>query len=130
MKNSGDPYTQFSLLSYRPAYFKLDAELYIHADHIADSVIEAARLALREKFSFDARAFNQAVHLSAVISTLQKVEGVIAVDVNHLYRSDAGPVDPPPRVLMPRISTPGDQIAGAELLTLDPAPLDRVRVKS
>lgn len=130
LKNSGDPYTQFSLLSYRPAYFKLDAELYIHADHIADSVIEAARLALREKFSFDARAFNQAVHLSAVISTLQKVEGVIAVDVNHLYRSDAGPVDPPPRVLMPRISTPGDQIAGAELLTLDPAPLDRVRVKS
>ncbi len=130
LKNSGDPYAQFSLLSYRPAYFKLDAELYIHSDYIADFVVEAARLALREKFSFDARAFNQAVHLSEVISTLQKVEGVTAVDVNHLYRSDEGPVDPPPGSLMPGVSTSGDQIAGAELLTLDPAPLDQIRVKS
>jgi hypothetical protein len=130
LKNSGDPYARFSLLSYRPAYFKLDAELYIHSDYKGDIVVEAARLALREKFSFDARAFNQAVHLSEVISTLQKVKGVTAVDVNHLYRSDAGPVDPPPGSLMPGISTSGDQFKGAELLTLDPAPLDQIRVKS
>ena len=130
LKNSGDPYAQFSLLSYRPAYFKLDAELYIHSDYIGDIVVEAARLALREKFSFDARAFNQQVYLSEVISTLQNVEGVTAVDVNHLYRSDAAPVDPPPGSLMPVISTSSDQVEGAELLTLDMAPLDQIRVKS
>ena len=130
LKSSGDPYAQFSLLSYRPAFFRLDAELYIHSDYTGDIVVEAARLALREKFSFDARAFNQPVHLSEVISTLQKVEGVTAVDVNHLYRSDAAPVDPPPGSLMPVISTSGDQIEGAELLILDPAPLDQIRVKS
>lgn len=130
LKNAGDPYVRFSLLSYRPAYFKLDAELYVHSDYQVDKVIEAARVALREDFSFDARAFNQAVHLSEVISTLQNVEGVTAVDVNHLYRSDAGPIDPPPGSLMPNISTSGDQMMGAELLTLDPAPLDQIRVKS
>lgn len=130
LKNSGDPYAQFSLLSYRPAYFKLDAELYIHSDYIANLVLEAARLALREKFSFDAREFNQPVHLSEVISILQKVEGVTAVDVNYLHRSDGLPVDPPPRSLMPNVSSSSDQIVGAELLTLDPAPLDQIKVKS
>ena len=130
LKNSGDPYAQFSLLSYRPAYFKLNAELTIHSDYIADLVMDAARLVLREKFSFDVRELNQAVHLSEVISTLQKVVGVTAVDVNYFYRSDGVPVDPPSRSLMPNISSSSGQIEGAELLTLDPAPLDQITVKS
>lgn len=130
LKNSGDPYAQFLLLSYRPAYFKLDAELYVHPDYISELVLKAAQLALREQFSFDARSFNQPVHLSEVISTLQQVDGVTAVDVNYLYRSDAGPVTPPPRTLMPNISSSQAQISGAELLTLDPAPLDQIRVKA
>lgn len=130
LKNSGDPYAQFSLLSYRPVYFRIDAELYIHPDFQDEIVVKAAQLALREAFSFDARAFNQAVHLSEVISTLQKVKGVIAVDINHLYRSDAGPVSPPPGSLRPGVTSSGDQVLGSELLTLDPAPLDQIRVKS
>lgn len=130
LKNSGDPYAQFSLLSYRPAYFKISAELYIHSDYIADLVLDTARLALREAFSFDARDLNQPVHLSEIISILQKVEGVTAVDVNYLYRSIGGaPVDPPPRSLMPNISSSNDMIEGAELLMLDPAPLDKLMVK-
>lgn len=130
LKSSGDPYAQFSLLSYRPVYFKIDAELYIHPDFQDEIVVKAARLALREVFSFDVRAFNQAVHLSEVISTLQKVKGVIAVDVNHLFRSDAGPANPPPGSLRPGVTSSGDQVMGSELLTLDPAPLDQIRVKS
>lgn len=130
LKNSGDPYAQFLLLSYRPAYFKLDAELYIHPDYISELVLKAAQRALREQFSFDARSFNQPVHLSEVISILQQVDGVTAVDVNYLYRSDAGPVTPPTRTLMPNISSSEAQILGAELLTLDPAPLDQIRVKA
>lgn len=130
LKNSGDPYTNFSLLSYRPAYFKFDAGLYVHSDYQSDLVLEAARQAMREAFSFDARAFNQPVHLSQVIQTLQQVEGVIAVDVNHLYRSDSSPVSPPPRSIMPTVSSSDSEILGAELITLDPAPLDQLRVKA
>lgn len=130
LKNSGDPYTNFSLLSYRPAYFKFDAGLYVNSDYQSDLVLEAARKAMRDAFSFDARAFNQPVHLSEVIHTLQRVDGVIAVDVNHLYRSDSSPVSPPPRSIMPSVSSSGGEILGAELITLDPAPLDQLRVKA
>lgn len=127
LKGSGDPFVQFSLLTYRPAFFKLDAELYIHPDYIHDLVIEDAQNALREAFSFDVRTFNQAVYLSEVIETLQHVEGVIAVDINHLYRSDATPMSPVPVVLK---TTNTSSSIGGELLLLDPAPLDRIRVKS
>ncbi len=130
LRNSGDPYVQFSLLSYRPAYFKLDAELSVHPDYSNELVMQSVHWTLRETFCFDARDFNQAVHLSEVISTIQRVEGVIAVDVNYLYRSDANPVSPPPRTLMPHISSSSGQVLGAELLTLDPAPLDQIKVKA
>lgn len=131
LSDAGDPYTRFVLLPYRPAYFKLDAGLYIHSDYQADLVLEMAREIMRQQFSFDLRFFNQAVHLSEVISTLQKVDGVIAVDINHLYRSDASPVSPPPRSIMPVVSTGGlSAQQGAELITLDPAPLDQLRSKS
>ena len=132
LENAGDPYTQFSILPYRPAYFKLDAGLYVDADYQDDLVLEAAHATLRENFSFDSRAFNQPIHLSEVIAVLQRVEGVIAVDVNHLYRSDASPVSPLPRSIMPNLtngSSTSDDVLGAELITLDPAPLDQVGVK-
>lgn len=130
LQSSGDPYTHFSILSYRPAYFKFDVGLYVHADYQSDLVLDVARQAMRDAFSFEARSFNQPVHLSEVIGTLQQVDGVIAVDVNHLYRSDSSPVTPPPRSIMPMISSSDNEVLGAELITLDPAPLDKLRVKS
>lgn len=130
LQSSGDPYTHFSILSYGPAYFKFDAGLYVHSDYQSDLVLEAARQAMRDAFGFTARSFNQPVHLSEVIRALQQVDGVIAVDVNHLYRSDSSPVTPPPRSIMPTLSSPDGEILGAELITLDPAPLDQLMVKS
>ena len=130
LKYAGDPYTKFTVLSYRPAYFKIDAGLYVHADYLTDLVLEAARQAMRDAFSFFVRAFHQPVHLSEVIRTLQHVDGVVAVDVTHLYRSDSSPVSPPPRSIMPNVSSPGGEILGAELITLDPAPLDQLRVRT
>lgn len=130
LKNAGDPYTNFSISPYRPAYFKFDAGLYINADYQSDLVLEAARQAMRDAFSFEIRSFNQPVHLSEVIRTLQQVDGVIAVDLNHLYRSNLSPVEPPPRSIMPKLSSSDDEIVGAELIMLDPAPIDQLRVKS
>ena len=135
LQRSGDPYTHFSIVSYRPAYFKIDAGLYLHPDdhsniHQSNLILAAARQAVRNAFSFEARSFNQPVYLSEVIRILQQVDGVIAVDVNHLYRSDSSPVTPPPRALMPVLSCSNGQVAGDELITLDPAPLDQLRVKS
>ncbi len=129
LKNSGDPYTKFSILPYRPAYFKFDAGLYVHADYQSDLVLAVAQQVMRDTFSFEARSFNQPVHLSEVIRTLQQVDGVIAVDLNHLYRSDSSPVEPPPRSIMPKLLSSAE-IVGAELIMLDPVPIDQLRVKS
>jgi len=68
--------------------------------------------------------------LSEVIGVLQQVNGVIAVDINSLYRSDSAPVTPLPRSIVPVLTSPGSRVMGAELITLDPAPLDQLRVKS
>ena len=130
LQSSGDPYTHFSVLSYRPAYFKIDAGLYVHADYKSDLVLEEARLAMRNAFSFKVRSLNKPVHLSEIIGVLQQVDGVLAVDINSLYRSDSAPVTPLPRSIMPTLISSGSRAMGVELISLDPAPLDQLRVKS
>ena len=130
LTNSGDPYTVFSLLAYQPTYFKLDAGLYVDSNYQSELVLAAARKEMRDTFSFDARSFNQPVYLSEVIQTLQRVDGVIAVDVNYLYRSDSSPSSTLPRSIMPKVSFFEGEILGAELITLDPAPLDQLRLKA
>ena len=131
LNDAGDPYTRFTVLPFRPAYFKVDAGLYIHDDYQADLALEAARQAMREYFSFERRMFNQPVHLSEVVGTLQQTDGVVAVDVNYLYRSDASPVSPPPRSILPNVASGAHAgVQGAELIMLDPSPLDQLRVKT
>jgi hypothetical protein len=69
------------------------------------------------------------VMLSEVIAVMQAVPGVVAVDLNHLFRSDAGTATLETRLLaaLPETLANGD-VAAAELLTLDPAPLDELGV--
>ena len=66
--------------------------------------------------------------LSEVIAAIQAVAGVVAVDVDKLYRSDAAP-SLQQRLLAELPVTPANgQLPAAELLTLDPAPLDQLGV--
>ena len=91
-------------------------------------MLAAVEKALRDKFFFDARAFGQPVFLSEVIATVQAVTGVVAVDVNKLYRATAA-ATLQNRLLaaLPETLADGSLVA-AELLTLDPAPQDELGV--
>ena len=84
---------------------------------------------LRDSFSFDARDFGQPVSQSEVIAVIQSVPGVTAVDLDKLYRSEALPAE---QVLNDRLFAdppqPGSETPAAELLTLDPSPLDGLEV--
>jgi hypothetical protein len=105
---------------------------------------------LRSAFSFDARAFGQPVAQSEVIAVMQAVPGVVAVDLYKLYRPDSFIFFPPGgfrshsaidffrfrginqlntilAAAVPQAGTDGRLLA-AELLTLDPAPLDDLGV--
>jgi predicted phage baseplate assembly protein len=126
LQAAGDPFVNVQVKSYRPAFFKLAGTLIVSPDALPDKVLVAVEQVLRTQFSFDARAFGQPVMLSEVIAAIQGVAEVVAVDLDKLYRADAPPTLQP-RLLAALPETVGDgDVASAELLTLDPAPLDQL----
>jgi hypothetical protein len=124
MHKLGDAQIPVTIKSYRSVTFKLVADVKVEADRIEKDVIAAVEAALRSSFSFEARAFGQPVALSEVISVMQNVAGVAAVDINKLYRSDEN--EALNSFLPSRAPQAGDDanVLPAELLTLDPAPLE------
>jgi len=121
MRAAGDTNVPLSLASYVQKFFRLKAKIKVHEDYEAEPVLAAAESLLRERFSFAARRFGQAVTLSEVVSVLQSVAGVVAVDVDELYREGQAPQllsHLPAAAPLPGAT----ETFGAELLTLDPAP--------
>lgn len=129
LQGAGDPYTKFSIVTYRPAYFRIAAGLFVNSDYDSVLVLAVAKQALRDAFSFESRQFSQPVYLSEVISIIQAVDGVIAVDVNELYRTDGIANSLNTQLLAKSAVRQADlTLLGAELLTLDSAPLDGLEV--
>ncbi|MBI4784755.1 MAG: putative baseplate assembly protein [Oscillatoriophycideae cyanobacterium NC_groundwater_1537_Pr4_S-0.65um_50_18] len=126
MQKSGDPYVPLRVQPYRPAFFRLAAQVKIDADYRPDLVLENVRQQLRHQFSFEARSLGEGVALSQVIAVMQAVAGVVAVDVDQLYRFENSPSLQP--LLAAAAPQPGAamSIAAAELLTLDPASLAHI----
>lgn len=129
MQKAGDPRVPVAVKSYRKVFFKLAAELRVDPAYLPDRVVTDVESALRSSFSFDARSFGQPVTLSEVVTVMQSVGGVVSVDINKLFRSDK------PATLESSLPAsapqPGDdatQAAAAELLTLDPGPLNELEV--
>ncbi len=78
----------------------------------------AVRAALGKTFGRAARNFGEALHRSAILATVHKVEGVIAARLPVFARTDAGsPPESEGRLLCPG-PTPADK---AGLLSIDPA---------
>ncbi len=130
MQMAGDPYVPLHIQTYLPAFFRMAARVKVNPDYQQDAVLATVEQALRSAFSFDARAFGQPVAESEVITVMQAVPGVIAVDLYKLYR----PVPWQTNLLNPILPAaapqagPGSQMSAAELLLLDPAPLDNLGV--
>jgi predicted phage baseplate assembly protein len=117
---AGDPFVSFSVKSFRPATFRLVARLKVDEPvHVRAVVHTAVEAALREHFSFTERAFTQPVMLSEVIAVIHAVDGVIAVDVDKLYRGASPTLQPRLPADQPHIDANG-VLQAAELLTLDP----------
>jgi hypothetical protein len=122
----GDPRVPLRLASYRKALFRVSARLVLAPDRVTQPgpVLAAAEETLRQTFSFAARSFGQPVALSQVMAALQAVDGVLAVEVGALFRYDDDPSLTP--LLPASAPQPGadPNLAAAELLTLDPRPVD------
>lgn len=124
MRLAGDPYVSLRVQSYAKAFFRLAARVKTHPDYLPEKVLAAVEQALRERFSFDARQFGQPVALSEVVAVMQSAPGVVAVDLDKLYRFDdtAAGLNALLPAAAPQAGDKGT-VAAAELLTLDPSPL-------
>jgi predicted phage baseplate assembly protein len=122
LREFGDPNAAIEVSSYQPRFFRLAATLRVADDYLPENVRADVETQLRERFSFDAREFGQPVHQSEVIGLIQNVRGVVSTTVTEFYRSDET-TDVHPRLPAARPQLGGDQLVAAELLTLDPSPL-------
>jgi hypothetical protein len=123
MQTFGDAFVPVIVKSYRSVTFKVVADVKVDEAYLEASVFGAVEAALRSRFSFEARGFGQPVTLSDVVAVMHNVPGVVAVDINKLYR---GGVETLTAFLPSQAPQPGDDanVQPAELLTLDPAPLE------
>ncbi len=121
---SGDPSVPLSIEPYTPRLFRLKAKVKVQQpEYLPEKVLPLVEQKLRERFSFEARAFGQTVALSEVLEVMQSVEGVVAVDVDKLYRTDkTEKLNIRLEAALPQ--TGGEQVVAAELITLDPSPLN------
>ncbi|MCI0538554.1 MAG: putative baseplate assembly protein [Verrucomicrobiales bacterium] len=119
----GDANVKLVVHSYRQRLFRVKGTIKLDADRLVETVQPQIEQKLREHFSFDAREFGQPVALSEVIAVIHEVEGVSWVDIDALHRSDETPVWS--AILAAEFPQPGtEELLAAELLTLDPAPLE------
>jgi hypothetical protein len=124
MQAAGDPHVPLRVQTYRRAFFRVSALVDINPDYQQDKVLAAVTDALRTEFSFDSRAFGQGVALSEVLAAMQSVAGVVAVDVNELYRVEETPrLNSRLLAAMPQAGTEGP-VQPSELLILDPSPIN------
>jgi hypothetical protein len=82
-----DPLRAWVMDSYDALTFNLTARLLIDDAYDFEDVQAAAVAALEAAFAFEQRGFAQPVTSAEIIELLQGVAGVIAVDVDELYRT-------------------------------------------
>ena len=123
IRQSSDPLIPIWVKSYRPAFFLVEGSIKVDDRYQTDDVLEQAKTVLRDKFNFKVRQFGQAVSKSEVFAAIQKVDGVVAVNITRLHRIDNE------AELIAKTPQPGannsaaNNSLAAELLLLDPRPI-------
>jgi predicted phage baseplate assembly protein len=80
-----DPGVHVLVGGYEEIFFRVTAELRIDSRYQSELVLDAASSALQAAFEFAKRDFAQPVAAAEVITILQSVPGLVAVDLNELY---------------------------------------------
>jgi predicted phage baseplate assembly protein len=120
LRKCGDPLAPVVVVPHRPVPFVFHMKVRRHPDHELAAVLSATGLQLKEAFGFNARDFAQPVEASAVIAAAHMASGVVAVDLDDLYRDS--PLSNALRLAASGPQVAGNLVEGAELLTLDADP--------
>lgn len=87
-----DPNHKLLIDNYTAVAVLIDASIIVDDRYPTADVLTAARAALLHDLAFDQRRFAQPVYLSDVFAVLQRVQGVVAVDVNSLDLKSTDPL--------------------------------------
>jgi len=127
LAGSGDPNVAVRLLAHQRGTFRVGLKIRRDPDFESRQVFAAVEAALRARFSFEARSLGQPVQQSEVIAVAQAVRGVVAVDLDFLYR---GTQSRQVRLLAARMHVAAGEAVADEILTLAPGPFDRLEEMS
>jgi hypothetical protein len=96
IQDARDPAQSFEVASYRPLFFNVQAKVLVNPRYVQETVFAAIETALKDAFSFGTRRFGQPVTAAEVVTVIQSVPGVVATDLDQLYRyeDDQPPPDP------------------------------------
>lgn len=130
LRKNGDPHVAVILLAAELSTFRVGIEVKRDPAFAAKTVLAAVEAALRAHFAFAMRDLGQPVQQSDVIAVAQAVPGVVAVDITHLFRGGPSRAETSAsnqvRLLASRMRVQDGVPLPAELLTLDPAPFERL----
>jgi hypothetical protein len=116
------------IASFQPVLFNVAAKVLVDPRHTVATVMANVEAALHAAFAFNQRSFGQAVTAAEVVTVIQKVPGVVATDLDRLYRV----TDPPGlHQVLPAATArwQGNHIQPARLLLLNPAGITLVEMK-
>jgi hypothetical protein len=86
-----DPAQPVLVGGYVSRSFSLSAKVLVAPRYVVTDVLTAVEAALRAAFAFCQRSFGQAVTAGEVTAVIQDTAGVVATDLDRLYRDLSGP---------------------------------------
>jgi predicted phage baseplate assembly protein len=86
--NARDPNLPVVLQGNTRVLFRLQAKLLVDQRYVFEAVKAQVESMLLDQFSFEKRQLGQATTSAAVVAAIQQVEGIVAVDLDLLYRED------------------------------------------
>jgi predicted phage baseplate assembly protein len=96
IRSASDPSQRFRVASYRPLFFNVKARVLVNPRHSSPTVLGDVETALKTAFSFERRAFGQPAMVAEIVATIQGVDGVLATDLDQLYRYQQNVAPPAP----------------------------------
>jgi hypothetical protein len=123
LRTHGDPRVEVVVLAGTTATFRLALKVAVDPAYDVGTVLAGVENALRDAYAFGARAFVQPVYRSEVVATVHGVAGVVATDVDRLYKGTTAGLAERLLAQQPSVGAGGTAIP-AGVLVLDDAPLD------
>jgi predicted phage baseplate assembly protein len=121
--SEADPNVRVKVLPCRPADFRVALKVKVDPARDSEVVLDAVEAVLRSTYGRAARSLGAPVHRSAVVAVVAAVPGVVAVDLDRLYRTGNTP-SLQPRLVADPARVVGGQPLATELLVISDADFD------